>query len=228
MPSRSNIFVTNYYYHIYNKSIDFLRPFELPNISYYFLNLLAYYRHVHLKMSYSETLRLDPNMHANYFVGLEKVQKYKVEILAFCLIPNHFHLLIKQGCKGGISKFMGDVLNGITRFYNIANGRKGPLFLPSFRSKPIVSEEHLIHVSRYIHLNPYVAGLLQNIEDIWGYNLSSAEDYLRQKSNFLHTENVLGLGYFLCNKDKYKAFVESGSEQGRTRAWMKYVEKWGG
>jgi len=228
MPSRSNIFVTNYYYHIYNKTLDDLQPFKEEVASDYFLNLINYYKHSDLKMSFSETLRLEPDQRAQYFKHLEELKKQKVEILSYCLMTNHFHLLLKQKEKGGVSKYMGDVVNGFTRFFNILNKRKGPIFLPRFRSKPIMNEEHLIHVSRYIHLNPYVSELINTPEDIWTYFYSSAKEYIHRAVNIVNPEYILGLGYFLGNRGKYKRFVENEAEDGKTKAQIKYIKKWGG
>ena len=226
MPSRSNIFVINYYYHIYNKTIDNLDPFNDVIVSDYFLNLVNYYRYSDLKMSYSETLRLEPDIKDQYWNHLKKSNKYKIEILAFCLMPNHFHFLLKEKQDKGISKFMADVLNGLTRFSNIINKRKGPIFLPRFRSKPIMDEEQLIHVSRYIHLNPYVSGLIGRIDDIWYYPFSSAGEYINETNNFLNTKHILDLGYYLGNRNKYKRFVENEAEHGKTKALNKYASKW--
>ncbi len=226
MPSRPNIFITNYYYHIYNKTIDYLKPFEKESASNYFLNLIKYYKHSEIKMSYSATLRLEPDQHKQYFKHLAEAEKNKAEVLAYCLMPNHFHLLVKQKQKNGISKYIGDVLNGFTRFYNILNKRKGPIFLPCFRSKPIMNEEHLIHVSRYIHLNPYVTGLINTLDNIWTYPLSSAWEYINERNNFVNTKYILDLGYFLGKREKYRKFVESESEHGKTKTLTKYVKKW--
>ncbi|OIP82378.1 hypothetical protein AUK04_04775 [Candidatus Roizmanbacteria bacterium CG2_30_33_16] len=225
MPLRS-IFVNNYYYHIYNKTLDDLKPFEIEISSDYFINLINYYQYSDIKMSYSETLRLELDLKEQYFKHLRQSAKHKVEILAFCLMSNHFHLLLKQKQEGGISKFVGDVLNGFTRFCNIQNERKGPIFLPRFRSKPIMDEEHLIHVSRYIHLNPYVGGLINTVNDIWSYPLSSAHEYFSETIGIVNTEYILGLGYFLGNRRKYKMFVENETKHSKTRILTKYLFKW--
>jgi len=228
MPSRSNIFVNNYYYHIYNKTLDYLKPFEEETASGYFLNLINYYKYSDIKMSYSESIRLEPDQRQQYIKHLTMSVKHKVEILAYCLMPNHFHLLLKQKQDKGVSKYMGDILNGFTRFFNILNKRKGPLFLPSFRSKPIMNEEHLIHVSRYVHLNSYVSGLINTLNGIWTYPLSSAWEYINETNSLANTKYILELGYFLGNREKYRKFIESESDHGKTKALTKYIEKWNG
>src|SRR5205823_11981573 len=104
---------------------------------------------------------------------------FRVEILCFCIMPNHWHLLVRQKVDRGISKFLSDAINSLTRYYNILHERSGPFFLPRFKSVAIRSEEQLIHVSRYIHLNPYSSGIINNFEDLINYPWSSFRGYMQ-------------------------------------------------
>ncbi len=226
MPSRSNIFVTGYHYHVYNKTLDDLKPFTEGVISNYFLHLLHYYKHTGLQMSYSQYLRLKPVLQ-EYFHRKVESSKLRVEVVAYCLMPNHYHLLLKQKTRAGVSKYMADVTNGLTRFYNIMHKRKGPLFLPSFRSKPIMDEELLIHVSRYVHLNPYTSGLISSKEEMWTYPYSSAKEYSHKSKATANPTSVLELGYFLGSREKYRKFVENEAEHGKTRTLIRYAESCG-
>ena len=140
-------------------------------------------------------------------------------------MPNHFHLLLKQKKEKGIIRFMSDTVNSVTRFYNILHERKGPIFLPQFKSRQIHTREQLIHVSRYQHLNPYSAGIVKNIEDLLTYPLSSFNEYSDQKfTNLCNAEIVLR--EFNWNKNKYQDFVFSNAEHQKMLEHVKYVEKW--
>lgn len=75
---------------------------------------------------------------------------------------------------------MFDTINALTRFYNIGKKRKGPLFFPQFRSRQILTQEQLIHVSRYLHLNPYSAGLVKTLSQLETYQPSSLHQYLHK------------------------------------------------
>ncbi|OHA60992.1 MAG: hypothetical protein A2556_02220 [Candidatus Vogelbacteria bacterium RIFOXYD2_FULL_44_9] len=77
-----------------------------------------------------------------------------VEILAYCLMPNHFHLLVKEITKGGISLFMQKVLTGYGMYYNAKHSRTGPLFEGRFKAQHVDSDEYLEYLLAYIHLNP--------------------------------------------------------------------------
>lgn len=80
-----------------------------------------------------------------------------VDIICYCLMPNHFHLLLKQLKDGGITEFMRKLSDSYTKYFNIKNSRVGPMLQGNFKSVHIEDNEQLLHVSRYIHLNPLVS-----------------------------------------------------------------------
>ena len=77
-----------------------------------------------------------------------------VAIGAYCLMPNHFHLLLKEATEGGISQFMRAVGTAYAMYFNIKNERIGNLFVKPFRSRHIGDDRYLRKVAQYIHLNP--------------------------------------------------------------------------
>src|SRR3989338_11621833 len=107
-------------------------------------------------------------------------------------MPNHFHLLLKQKKEDGITRFMSDTVNSLTRFFNILHERKGPVFLPQFRSRQIHTREQLIHISRYQHLNPYSSRIVNTKEELLNYPFSSFNEYSEKKfTNLCNTEIIL-------------------------------------
>jgi putative transposase len=116
-----------------------------------------------------------------------------VEILSFSLMPNHFHIMVRQLIEGGISKLMQRLLNGYTKYFNIKNERSGTLFESKHKSKHVGDESYFQHLSRYIHLNPLdlvqipwkTEGVCsqkeQSIEFLKMYPWTSAGDYLGMK-----------------------------------------------
>lgn len=117
-----------------------------------------------------------------------------VNIGAYCLMPNHFHLLIKEKEEGGISTFMKKLATGYSMYFNIKNERSGSLFQGRFKSKHIEEDEYLKYLFAYIHLNP-----VKIVEPIWKdkgvndknkvkqflsqYHYSSYLDYLDRGKN---------------------------------------------
>jgi putative transposase len=76
-----------------------------------------------------------------------------VQIVAYCLNPNHYHLLLRQGREGGIAEFMKRVNGGYTWYFNKKEGRSGSLLQGTYKSRIVDSNEYLLHLSAYINLN---------------------------------------------------------------------------
>lgn len=98
-----------------------------------------------------------------------------VDMLCFCLMPNHFHLLVRQNQPNGISRFIGQLSNSYTKYFNTKYHRVGPLFQGEFKAVHIETTEQLLHVSRYIHLNPLVSYLTKDLNT---YRWSSYGEYI--------------------------------------------------
>ena len=112
-----------------------------------------------------------------------------VEVVAYCLMPNHFHFILKQSREKGISRFISDVCNSYTRYFNLRYDRVGPLFQGNFKAILIDSEEYLLHLSRYIHLNPHNAYM---VSDPKLYQWSSLSEYIGvSNESFCRKEEVL-------------------------------------
>lgn len=128
-----------------------------------------------------------------------------MELICYCLMPNHFHFLLKQKLDNGVSKFVGNFTNSYTRYFNTKHdNRVGPLFQGTFKAVHIDDDEQLIHVSRYIHINPTVS-FIEKIGRLEKYHWSSLPEYL-------------GLdGKEICDKDLVMGFFSS------TKAYRKFI-----
>ena len=221
MPSRRDIFVNGGIYHIFSKTIDRKIIFNNNDLCSEFLNTASYYQSQTSNIRYS---RYKENV-LNEEVNLIYNKSPKVYILSYCLMPNHYHLLIKQKQEGGVIRFMANLLNSFTHYYNYINKRKGSLFLTPFRSRKIVSDEQLIHTSRYIHLNPYSAGIVRSYQELIDYPYSSLKEYVKdEKEGICNTDSILKM--FNNNKDRYKDFVLGNAEHQRTLEYIKYAKDW--
>lgn len=194
MPYRFIPFVTEEYYHIYNRGSEKRIIFE-DSIDYRrFLKTLKYYQIEGPKPKFSNF----PNLTVNKLDETKKI----VEITAYCLMPNHFHLLIKQVKDKGITDFMSKSLNSYTKYYNTRHNRVGALLQGMFKAVLVENDAQLIHVSRYIHLNPISSKIVKNLDH---YRWSSYQEYTNPTSNgFCFKENILSL--FKTSKD-YQRFV---------------------
>lgn len=96
-------------------------------------------------------------------------QKFDISIIAYCLMPNHYHFLVRQNSDKSISDFIQAVFNSYTKAFNKRYNRSGPLFEGRFRSIEVDEQDYLIHLCAYIHLNPRKAGLRKKLGD-WPYS----------------------------------------------------------
>ncbi len=172
MNHRKEPLVTGHTYHIFSRSIGELTIYK--NFSDYdrMLELLRYYQNASPPTRYSLS-----KIPKKTYLPSGKTPTNLVQIICHCLMPNHFHLILKQLLENGISKYMSNVLNGYSRFFNIKYKRKGRLWESVFQNIRIKDEDQLIHLTRYIHLNPTTAYLTEKPEN-WKY--SSYNEYLQR------------------------------------------------
>lgn len=128
-------------------------------------------------------------------------------LIAYCLMPNHYHLLIRQNTEVPISALMLGVFGGYSKCFNKKYDRVGSLFQDQFKAVRIDTDEYLRWVSAYIHANPHVAKLVTKLED---YPYSSYCDYVGERSGTL-CDAPLVLDQFKT-RDDYRAFVVESAE----------------
>lgn len=149
---------------------------------------------------------------------LEKIITYKkkfpVKISAYCLMPNHFHFLLQQLATNSISRFLSDLCNSHSKYFNIKYETVGSLFQGRFKEKRVDRDEYLIHLSRYIHLNPVELFSFVDSEtmvnQLLAYQWSSLPLYLSGTSDEIADPQPI-LQYF-SKKDPaadYKEFIIS-------------------
>lgn len=212
MAYRITPFVNQNYYHIYNRGIEKRNIFSNDKDYQRFLQTLHYYQFTGPKPPFSRK-----NLLIYRKTDFSRNPKL-VEIICYCLMPNHFHLLLRQIQEGGIQKFIQQALNSYTKYFNTKHDRIGPLLQGAFKAISIETDEQLMHVSRYIHLNPFVSNLIQ---DLKSYPYSSYSDYLDLTSYSLcHKEPVLAL---FKNPNKYKEFVTDHSGYAKELELIKHL-----
>lgn len=194
--------------------------FSTYNNFYRFLDLINYYRFQNTPVSFSQLKEVDRETRQRIFDKLVKEDKKYIEILAFCLMDNHHHFLLKQVVDKGIAKFISNLQNAYAKYFNVKTERIGPLFQPMFKSVRITTDEQLLHVSRYIHLNPST-GYLVEIEDLEEYRWSSLSSYLdgKEKYSFIDSKLILGL----ISKKRYKNFVYDQADYQRELDRIKHL-----
>lgn len=203
-------FVTNSFYHIYNRGVDSRDIFREDQDYVRFIHSLYEFNDKQFALPHrvSKEKVISRNMH----------RKPLVNILCFCLMPNHFHLILNQIVDGGITKFMRKLGTGYTMYFNVKYERTGVLFQGKFKAIMVDSDEYFLHLSRYIHLNP-----IELIEPNWKeegvrdwsatkdflrrYRWSSFMDYIGRKNFPSVIQRDLLLKYFR-DSTSYNEFIE--------------------
>lgn len=217
MPAKYSVktYKENGIYHAYNRGINKDVIFKDDRDYRYFLYLLKLY-----------LVSPDDDDGTNLSRGESIIQrgrfKDKIVILAYALMPNHLHLLLKQTSESDMSEFMRSLLTNYSIYFNKRYGRLGPLYQGAFKAILVENDDYLLHLSRYIHLNPRCRGC----HPLSRKEYTSYEDYLgARKTEWLDTDLVLGCfesddnRNFHGNKN-YKLFVDdlvfdSGDYLGR-------------
>lgn len=195
MPYRTLVFSPGEMYHLFTRGVEKRRVFLDDRDRERFMSLLTHCLPIEALPSFSFMKTFG-----------RKSQKPKegrgvVDILSYCLMENHFHLLLKENTNGGISTYIHRLLTSYSRYFNIKYKRSGSLFVHPFKAVHIEDDNQLLHESRYIHLNPYVAHMG---EDIFGYRWSSLNEYISQKKNTVcHTDLIRSM----VTRREYKRFV---------------------
>lgn len=187
MPIKRPPLVTNEVYHVIVRGIEGRRIFDDDTDRYRAVKGLYYFNDDN---PVDWSFRKISEKRSRKKENKEKDKRRKlVKILAFCLMPNHIHLLLRQVKDGGISKFMRKFGAGYGGYFNRRHGRQGYLFQGRFRAVHIASDEQLKIVFAYIHTNPaalfnasWKKGEIKNpaavIKRIERYKWSSYRDYL--------------------------------------------------
>lgn len=221
MPGRNIVLANNEIYHIFNRGIASQLVFFNKRTYERAIETIFYYQNKNTPIKYSKFLKLSMSERSDLLKESRKRKDWLVEIISYCLMPNHFHLLLKQLVDNGISKFVGDFTNSYTRYINTKQERNGPIFEGKFKSVRVETEEQLLHVQRYIHLNPYTSYLIKTIEDLETYTYSSFPEYTgKHNSDFCSKDIILGN---FKNISSYKKFIFDQADYQRQLANMRHL-----
>lgn len=205
MGLRKQRLFTGGVYHVFNKSIEGFEIFRYPEEYQRMKEVIRFYRDSLIRYSFSESLKRtlgidDPAVH-----GSERVR-----LIAYCLMPTHVHFLINQTEKNGIENYLRFVQGSYAVYLNKKSRRKGPLWVGRFGARPIKTDEDLLHMTRYVHLNPTSAGLVKKPGE-WEH--SSFHEYTGcvTKEGFCNFNKFISL-----SASQYRKFVEDHADYQRS------------
>lgn len=215
MPRRKEIFVVGEIYHIVNRSLSGIPIFKDKYSVNRFLKTIKYYLSSGRPIKYS-----DSDIIFNDTRPASNSSNNLVSIFAYCFMPNHFHFILKQNKDNGIRTFIQKLINSYSHYYNLRNDRKGPLFEGPFKAVRVETEEQLLHLSRYIHLNPVSSYLVNHPKN---YQYSSYSSYIGGNSPLEIDTTIIMSGF--SSPKKYEEFVLSRKDYQRKLEEIKHLLK---
>lgn len=221
VPLRLTPLITNEVYHIFNRSIAKQPIFKNQIDRQRACDLINFYRFPSPQIRFSHYHRLDADKKKEFLSRL-KNQMPQIEIYSFSLMPNHFHFLLKQSKENGIVSFMKLFQESYAKYLNIKTERTGSVFQSKFKSVRIETEEQLLHVSRYIHLNPVASMIIKDINELGQCQWNSYIDYLSTPvtHEFIQTKF---LSKIIGSNDKLQEFTSSQVDYQRHLQGIKHL-----
>jgi len=174
---RKEALATGEVYHIYNRSIAEFKIFNTESDFLRIKNMIRYYQFGDMPLKFSRFVKLEDIQKYgfnDYIASLTKAKEKIIQIVAYCFMPTHLHLILKPLKDDGISIFMHRVLDSYSRYFNTLHNRKGPLWQGRFKNVLVKTDDQLLHLTRYLHLNPVTAYLVKKPEE---WKASSYKEY---------------------------------------------------
>jgi putative transposase len=216
---RNHTFSIGEYYHLYNRGVEkritFSDPFD-KNRFQYILFLCNTSKPIEVRNFFSEKNTLQKNK------IYEHAQEDRlVAIGSYVIMPNHFHILVKEIVPGGISKFMQKVQTAYTMYFNQRNERSGALFQGRFKSQHINTDSYLKYLYGYIHLNP-----LKLKDTEWKNNYDLLKNYtgILSKNNYSSYLDYTSIIARPENKILHKAVFPKYFQDSLSHT--KFIDEW--
>ncbi len=212
---RKTPFIVDEFYHIYNRGTDKRDIFTCSN---------DYNRFIMLLYVANGTNSVDISKHfgeGRSFASLMLCERGEqlVDIIAYCLMPNHFHLLIHERTDGGISIFMKKLSTAYSMYFNNKYDRSGALFEGRFKAKHIDDDNYFKYLLSYVHLNPVklidsnwkensITDKVKAKDFLWNYKYSSYLDYVGVKRKEVGILNTEPLPPYFETPKEFEGFVD--------------------
>ena len=207
MSIRRQPLITGQYYHIYNRGVDKRDIFSDKNDLYRFIESIKEFNREDKINSLSNLRKLKPqnSQIAARPLSEEKSKDILVEIIGYCINPNHFHFIIKQISDDGISKFMHKLQGGYVSYFNNKNSRNGSLFQGKFKSQIIVDENYFNKLIGYVNKNYLIHSIPENKNELV---FSGDFEYENNKFNLISKNEAKRILEVFGGVNKFKKYCD--------------------
>lgn len=211
------IYADNGYYHIYNRGVEKRNIFVDSQDYAVFLSYLKTYLLPKDENTLQQILISSESSPKDKSIALKTLRlknfSDEIELLCYALMPNHFHLLIKQRNADGIDRFINSLGTRYTVYFNHKYKRVGPLCQGVYKAVLITSDEQLLHLSRYIHLNPLIKNQIPVEQWSQIKNPFSLPEYLGQRqTDWVKTDYILNYFNQTSPHNSYLSFLKDGPQ----------------
>lgn len=200
MPAKNvlKLYDSGGFYHIYNRGVDKGNIFREDRDYKTFLSFLKLYLSLQ-----EDVLNIPPSRKLKNYFG-------EINLLCYCMMPNHFHLFIQQKSDHGIDHFMRSLATKYVRYFNSHYHRIGPLFQGPYKAVQVQSEYQFIYLSKYIHRNPIsLSPYKESPRRLREYTYSSYANYLHLFfQSWVSTKGILSYFSKVNPQLNYETFVE--------------------
>lgn len=206
-------------YHVMDKSIAGFKIFNTENDCQRMMQTLEYFSIAGSLPKFSYFLQRSKETNKSFEEYLDQCfpnPPRRVQIIAYCLMPTHFHLVLKPLKKNGASQMLHDVLNSYAKYFNVRHKRNGRFWAGPFKNVLVESDEQLRHLTRYVHLNPVTGRLRDKAED---WQSSSYREYItpsKVRRPLCQFKDLLDI-----KPRQYRKFVEDQIDYQRHLATIK-------
>jgi len=220
---RKIVIAPNEYYHLYNRGVNKQDIFHNDRDRARFLFLILHFQSTvtftNIEYYVSHFMR-----HRVFNISKKSLKNLcenkLVEVVNFCLMPNHFHLLIFEKTEGGIAQYMQRVLNAYTKYYNTKYKKSGHLFQGPYQAVHVYDNAQLLHLSAYIHRNSI--DLLEWRSKISEYPWSSLGDYVGENRwHDLLSKEIISEQF---PGNDYAEFIESSSAKSNKDTGTLFID----
>lgn len=212
-------FTNGEYYHIYNRGTDKRSVFLGKNDYLRFTTsmILLNDENNGLMILWRDFLKKNSNALLSDFLKPSFRKSFRkinpvVEIIAYCLNPNHYHFILKQFSKRGVEEFMHKIGTSYTKYFNQKNNRSGVLFQGKFKAVHINSNEYLLHLAAYVSCNSEIHGIALAKD----YHWCSFPEYIKEEGSDIICSKEIILNQFKDQED-FKEFAERSIQDMRQR-----------
>ena len=219
MPYRKTVFANSEVYHIFSRGHGNQQIFRDNKDYQRIVESLVFYLYSDPPLRYSHFKRLSNERKQKVFEDFDN-QNTNMDVIAYCFLPTHYHLLVRQTKDSGVQNTVRKFQNSYAKYFNTKYKLKGLVFQSPFKAAHLENDYQIVQISRYIHLKPKIAVVTQK-DKVDTYEWSSLSEYIKPDENSMLSPDVI-LNSF-ANPQEYKNFILNEEDYQREIKKVKSV-----